>query len=73
MSQRFFLFGFLVSVLLLCGCKEDESIRELELLDVFVGLDRLNISGTLNANVQTDAIFTLSFANSIDTRSVSTS
>lgn len=63
----------MVSVLLLCGCKEDESIRELELLDVFVGLDRLNISGTLNANVQTDAIFTLSFANSIDTRSVSTS
>lgn len=65
MLQRFFLFCFLVLVLFLSGCKEDENIADLELVNVFVGSTPLDVSGALNSNVPTDATLTLSFSTPV--------
>jgi hypothetical protein len=73
MVQRFFLFSFLISVLFLSGCKEDENVADLELVDVFVGSNRLDISGSLNLDIPADAILTLSFSIPIVPASASTS
>jgi|JI102314A1RNA_FD_contig_121_218785_length_8652_multi_5_in_0_out_0_2 hypothetical protein len=73
MFPRFFLFSFLVSVLFLSGCKEDETVADLELVDVFVGSTQLDLSGTLNANVPTDATLTLSFSTPVNPTSANTS
>lgn len=65
MLQRLFLFCFLVLVLFLSGCKEDENIADLELINVFVGSTPLDLSGALNSNVPTDATLTLSFSTPV--------
>lgn len=45
----------------------------LELVDVFVGSTRLDFSGALNADIPTDAVFTLSFSAPLELNSVSSS
>lgn len=47
------------------GCKEDENIADLELVNVFVGSTPLDVSGALNSNVPTDATLTLSFSTPV--------
>lgn len=73
MFQRLFVVCFFISAFFFSGCKEDEEIANLELVDVFVDSDRLDLSGTLNVNIPTDAILTLSFSVPIDPASVNSS
>jgi len=61
MLKKFLLVCFLGSALLFPGCKEDERVADVELMDVFVGSDKLDISGALNLNIPVTATFTLSF------------
>lgn len=62
MLKKFLLVCFLGSALLFPGCKEDERVADVELMDVFVGSDKLDISGALNLNIPVTATFTLSFS-----------
>ncbi|MBX2916162.1 MAG: Ig-like domain-containing protein [Cyclobacteriaceae bacterium] len=67
MGRRFFLVGFFISVLFLSGCKEDEQVANLQLVNAFVGLEPLDISGVTNTNIPTDPIFTLTFSAPVNT------
>ncbi|MBX2896086.1 MAG: Ig-like domain-containing protein [Cyclobacteriaceae bacterium] len=72
MVQRFFLGVFLGSVVFLSGCKEDENVANLKLVNAFVGSDQLDVSGVINANLPTDPIFTLLFSAPVNTTTATT-
>lgn len=62
-----------MATLIFSGCKEDEEIAPLELVNVFVGSDPLDLSGSVNTNIPTDAILTLSFSTPIVPSTANTS
>lgn len=62
-----------MAALIFSGCKEDEEIAPLELVNVFVGSDPLDLSGSVNSDIPTDAILTLAFSTPIVPSTANTS
>lgn len=72
MFKRTFFVCSVVATLVFAGCREDEAITPLDLMDVFVGSQRLDLSGAVNNDIPTDATFTLSFSTPVVSTSANT-